>query len=190
MIEWKNTSFLQNTPKPAQLCMSAVRAVTTGSLHTSLRYPGHHSVCDMNLYSKMKKKLEKNKKNIKKKIITAGELFTAGALLTAGGNMVDKLSEDSSPQITASEVTWTQDQGKALFEIKTVQRDSGLSGWGASGYIMLALGMILLAIPAIKAIQWIRRSCGGDSRTHSINKEEAEDKIESVVRYNSVKYSP
>ena len=74
----------------------------------------------MNLYSKMKKKLQKNKKNIKKKIITAGELFTVGALLTTGGNMVDKLSEDSSPQITASEVTWTQDQGKALFQIKTV----------------------------------------------------------------------
>ena len=138
----------------------------------------------------MKKKLQKNKKNIKKKIITAGELFAVGALLTTGGNMVDKLSEDSSPQITASEVTWTQDQGKALFEIKTVQRDSGLSGWGASGYIMLALGMILLAIPAIKAIQWIKKSCGGRSRTHSIDEEETKDKIEPVVRYNSVKYSP
>ena len=84
---------------------------------------------------------------------------------------------------------WTQDQGKALFKIKTVQRDSGLSGWGVSRYIMLALGMILLVIPAIKAIQWIRRSCGGGSRTHSINEEEAEDKIEPIVRYNSVKYS-
>ena len=115
-------------PKPAQLHMSAVRAVTTGSLHTSLRYPGHHTVRDMNLYSKMKKKLQKNKKNIKKKIITAGELFTAGALLAAGGNMVDKISEDSSPQIPVSKVMWTKDQGKALFEIKTVQRDSGLPG--------------------------------------------------------------
>ena len=104
--------------------------------------------------------------------------------------MVDKLSEDSSPQITASEVTWTQDQGKALFEIKTVQRDSGLSGWGASRYIMLALGMILLAIPAIKAIQWIKKSCRGGSGTHTINEEESEDNIEPVVRHNSVKYSP
>ena len=87
--------------------MLAVRAVTTGSLHTSLRYPGHHTVCDMNLLNKLKKKLQKNKKNIKKKIVTAGELLAAGVLLTAGGNMVDKLSEDSAPQITASEVTWT-----------------------------------------------------------------------------------
>ena len=138
----------------------------------------------------MKKKLQKNKKNIKKKIVMAGELFVAGALLTAGGNMVDKLSEDSSPQITASEVTWTQDQGKALFEIKTVQRDSGFSAWGASGYIMLALGVILLAIPAIKAIQWIKKSCGGRSGTHTIEEEETEDNIEPVIRYNSVKYSP
>ena len=132
--------------------MSAVRTFTTGSLHTSLQYPAHHTVCDMNLYSKMKKKLQKNKKNIKKKIITAGELYAAGVLLMAGGNMVDKFSKNSAQQITARKVTWTQDQGKALFEIKTVQRDSGLSGWGVSRYIMLALGMILLAIPAIKAI--------------------------------------
>ena len=104
--------------------------------------------------------------------------------------MVDKLSEDSSPQITVSEVTWTQDQGKALFEIKTVQRDSRFSAWGASGYIMLALGMILLAIPAIKAIQRFKKSCGGGSRTQSIDEEETKDKIEPVVRYNSVKYSP
>ena len=31
-------------PKPAQLRMSAVRAVTTGSPHTSLRHPGYHSI--------------------------------------------------------------------------------------------------------------------------------------------------
>ena len=96
-----------------------------------------------------------------------------GALLTAGGNMVDNLSEDSSPQITASKVTWTQDQGRALFEIKTVQRDSGFSAWGASRYIMLALRMILLAIPTIKFIQWIKRSCGGGSGTHTTDEEES-----------------
>ena len=72
----------------------------------------------MNPYSRMKKKWQKNKKTIKKKVVTAAELFAASTLLTAGGNMVDKLSEDSSPHITASEVTWNQDQGKALFEIK------------------------------------------------------------------------
>ena len=113
-----------------------------------------------------------------------------GALLTTGGNMVDKLSEDSSLQIMVSEVTWTQDQGKALFEIKTVQRDSGLSGWGASGYIMLALGMILLAIPAIKAIQWIKKSCGGRNGNHTTDEEESEDNREPVVIHNSVKYCP
>ena len=104
--------------------------------------------------------------------------------------MVDKLSDDSSPQITASEVTWTQDQGKALFEIKTVHRDSGFHAWGASGYIMLALGAILLAIPTIKAIQGIKKSCEGGSGTHTIKEEETEDNIEPVLRYNSVKYSP
>ena len=116
----------------------------------------------MNLYMKMKKKMKRKKtKALKKKIITAGEIFVAGALLTACGNMVDNLSEDSSPQISAGEVNWIQDQGKALIKFKTNQRDSGFSAWGATGYIMIGLGMILLAIPTIKFIQWIKKSCGG-----------------------------
>ena len=145
----------------------------------------------MNLYTKRKKKMKgKKTKALKKKIITAGEIFAAGALLTAGGNMVDNLSEDSSPQISASEVNWIQDQGKALFEIKTFQRDSGFTAWGARRYIMLALGMILLAIPTIKFIHWIRKSCRGRSGTHTTDEEESEDNREPVVIHNSVQYSP
>ena len=55
---------------------------------------------------------------------------------------------------------------------------------------MLALGMILLAIPAIKAIQWIKKSCGGGTRTDSMEEEEAEDNLEPIGKYNSVKYTP
>ena len=55
---------------------------------------------------------------------------------------------------------------------------------------MLALGMILLAIPAIKAIQWIRKSWGGRTRTHSIDEEEVKDKQKPIGKYNSVKYTP
>ena len=145
----------------------------------------------MNLYTKMKKKMKgKKTKALKKKIITAGEIFVAGALLTAGGNMVDNLSEDSSPQISASEVNWIQDQGKALIEFKTNQHDSGFSAWGATGYIMIGLGMILLAIPTIKFIQWIKKSCGGGNGSHTTDEEESEDNREPVVIHNSVKYCP
>ena len=62
--------------------------------------------------------------------------------------MVHKLSEDSAPHITASEVMWNQYQGKALFEIKTVQRDSGISGWGISGYIVFGPGNDYLGLPS------------------------------------------
>ena len=62
----------------------------------------------------MKKKLQKNKKILKKKVVTAAELVGDGALLTARGNIVDKLSEDTAPHISASEVTWNQDQGITL----------------------------------------------------------------------------
>ena len=124
----------------------------------------------------MKKKMKgKKMKALKKKIVTAGEIFIAGALLTAGGNMVDNLSEDSSPQISAGEVNWIQDQGKALIEFKTNQRDSGFSAWGATGYIMIDLRVILLAIPTIKFIQWIRKSCGGGNGTPTTDEEESED---------------
>ena len=55
---------------------------------------------------------------------------------------------------------------------------------------MLALGMILLAIPTIKFIQWIKRSCGGGSGTHTTNEEESKDNREPVVIHNLVKYCP
>ena len=102
--------------------------------------------------------------------------------------MVDNLSEDSSPQISAGEVNWIQDQGKALIEFKTNQRDSGFSAWGATGYIMIGLGMILLAIPTIKFIQWIKKSCGGGNRSHTTDEEKSEDNKEPVVIHNLVKY--
>ena len=59
----------------------------------------------MNLYSKIKKKLQKNKKILKKKAVTAAELLAAGALLMAGSTIIEKISKDPAPQITASEVT-------------------------------------------------------------------------------------
>ena len=59
----------------------------------------------------------KYKNILKKKIVTAAELVAARALLTAGRNMVEKLSENTAPQISASEVTWNPDQGTVLFKL-------------------------------------------------------------------------
>ena len=187
----KIPAFYIILPNWAKLCMSAVRAVPTGSQPTSLRYSqDYYTILEMNLYSKMKKKFQKNKKILKKKIVMAAELVAARALLMAGGNMVDKLSEDTAPQISASEVTWNQDQGTALFEIKTVQKDSGISNWAIGGYVVLALGMIILAIPAIKVIKWIIKSCGDRTRTYSIDEEEVENKKKPIGKYSAVMYTP
>ena len=81
----------------------------------------------MKIYDNIKKRLQKNKKILKKKAVTAAEIVAAGALLMAGSTIIEKISEDPAPQITASEVTWNQDQGTALFKIETVQGDSGIS---------------------------------------------------------------
>ena len=143
----------------------------------------------MNFFTKMKnKKKGKKTKAAKKKLMTAGELFIAGGLWTAGGNLVDSITEDSSAtQISANEVNYVEDKTKALLEIKTNQRDSISSfPWGILGYILLGLGMILMAIPALRLIRWIRTSCGGGN--DSIHEEK--DIEEPSTTMNPVKYRP
>ena len=143
----------------------------------------------MNYFTKLKKKAKgKKAETLKKKIVTAGELFIAGALLTAGGNMVDSLSGDSSsPQISAGEVNWIEDKTKALIEFKTNQHDSTSSSWGVIGYVLIGLGMVLVAIPTIRLIKWIRASCGGGNEGHTHKEEEYK---EPTTMRNSVKYYP
>ena len=144
----------------------------------------------MNFYTKLKKKSKSKKaKTFKKKLVTTGELFVAGGLLTAGGNLVDSITgeDSSSTQISAGEVNWVNDQTRSLIEVKTNQRDSTSSfPWGILGYILLGLGMTLMAIPAIRLIRWIRASCGGGN--DSIHEEK--DIEEPTTARNSVKYHP
>ena len=135
--------------RPKSLCQHTEQALHREQ-PTSLRYSQvYYTHLEMNLYSKIKKKLQKNKKILKKKAVTAAKLVAAGALLTASSTIVEKISEDPARQITASEVTWNQDQGTALFKIETVQRDSGISNWEICGWTVLALEMVILAIPVI-----------------------------------------
>ena len=144
---------------------------------------------NMNFFTKLKKKSKgKKAKAVKKKLVTTSELFIAGGLLTVGRNLADSITEDSSAtQISAGEVDWVEDKTKALFKIKTNQRDSISSfPWGILGYIMLGLGMILMAIPALRLIRWIRNSCGGGN--DSIHEEK--DIEEPSTARNPVKYHP
>ena len=57
---------------------------------------------------------------------------------------------------------------------------------------MLALGMIILAIPALKAIKWVIKSYRDHTRTHSLDEEESEDKKEHKTegKYKTVVYTP
>ena len=143
----------------------------------------------MNFFTKMKnKKKGKKTKAAKKKLMTAGELFIAGGLWTAGGNIVDSITEDSSAtQISANEVNYVEDKTKALLEIKTNQRDLiSTFPWYILGYILLGLGLILMAIPALRLIRWIRASCG--SGNDSVQEEENIE--EPSTKVNQVKYCP
>ena len=144
----------------------------------------------MNFLTKLKKKSKSKKaKTVKKKLVTAGELFVTGGLLTAGGNLVDSITgeDSSSTQISAGEVNWVNDQTRSLFEIKTNQRDTTSSfPWGILGYVLLGLGMTLMAIPAIRLKRWIRVSCGGGNDSIHEDKEIEEP----ATMRDAVKYHP
>ena len=58
---------------------------------------------------------------------------------------------------------------------------------GVIGYVLIGLGMILVAIPTIRLIRWIKASCGGGNEGHT-HKEE--DSKEPTTMRNSVKYYP
>ena len=120
----------------------------------------------MNFFRRRKnKKKGKKTKLLQKKIVSAGELVIAGGLWTAGGNIVDSITEDSgATNIQAHEVNYMEDKSRSLLEVKSNQRDSVSSfPWYIIGYVLLGLGGLFLAIPALRFLRWIRRSCGSDS---------------------------
>ena len=132
---------------------------------TSHHSPVSHAVT-MNFFKRRKnKKKGKKTKAVQKKIISAGELVIAGGLWTAGGNIVDAITEDSrATQIQAHEVNYVEDKSRSLLEVKSNQRDSvSQFPWYILGYVLLGLGGLLLAIPALRFLRWIRRSCGSSS---------------------------
>merc|ERR1711989_274481 len=127
----------------------------------------------MNFFKGRKKKKGTKTKQVKKKIITAGELVIAGGLWTAGVNIVDAITEDSSAtQIQANEVNYVEDKTRALLEIKTNLRNSiSQFPWYILGYILLGLGGLLLVFPALRLIRWIKASCGSDGHQEGDNDE-------------------
>ena len=80
----------------------------------------------------------------------------------------------------------------ALFKIETVQGDSGILNWEICGWTVLALGMVILAIPVIRAIRRVINVCGDRTRTYSPNEEQSEDKKEQKTegKYSAVVYTP
>ena len=58
------------------------------------------------------------------------------------------------------------------------------------GYVLIGLGMILVAIPTIRLIKWIRASCGGGNEGHTHEEEEYKETKEPATIRNSVKYCP
>ena len=161
-----------------------------GQAHTHQSSNSWLPITTMNFLTKLKKKSKGKKvKKVKDKLVTAGEFFIAGGLLTAGGNLVDSITgeDSSSTQISAGEVNWVNDQTRSLFEIKTNQRDTTSAfPWGILGYVLLGLGMTLMAIPAIRLIRWIRVSCGGGNDSIHEDKEIEEP----ATMRDAVKYHP
>ena len=75
----------------------------------------------MKIWESIKKRLnKKNRKTMKKKAITGLELLATGGLLTGGSRIMEKLTEESSPQISAQEVT--AQFGHSLDKVRIIVR--------------------------------------------------------------------
>ena len=181
----ENSSFL-NFPKPVRSSHVSSEGSQDRPTPTSLHTLGSKERSHEFLQNEEKEKRQKDQSCQEKARDCWWTLHRRG-LWTAGGNIVDAITKDSSAtQISANEVNYVEDKTKALLEIKTNQRDSiSTFPWYILGYILLGLGMILMAIPALRLLRWIKASCG--SGNDSQEKENTEEQSATV---NKVIYHP
>ena len=128
---------------------------------------------------------------MKKKAITGLELLAAGGLLTEGSRIVEKLTEDSSPQISASEVTYNAECGNALIKFETVSGESKMTNLEILGWVLFAVCMAILAIPATKVIIRILNVCGNRTDHYTINmKTKNHEDLDYEEKYQAITPSP
>ena len=63
----------------------------------------------------------------------------------------------------------------ALIKFKAVQGNSKMTNWEICGWIFFALGMVVLAIPAIRAINKVIKTCGDHTRKYSMEEKHSEN---------------
>ena len=123
-----------HTPSPGRNLMSVYRAGLAHRVnHTVFHTSRNNKVLFiMKSFDNIRKRLTKNNKILKKKAITGLEILT----------------EDSSPQISASEVTYNADSGNALIKFETVSGESEMTNLEILGWVLFSVCMVILAIPA------------------------------------------
>ena len=82
---------------------------------------------------------------------------------------MEKLTEDSSPQISVSEVTYNEDSGTALIKFETLQGEAKMTNLKILRWVVFAACMALLAILAIKFIIRILKVCSNHIDHYSLN---------------------
>ena len=104
------------------------------------------------------------------------ELVAAGRLLTRGLVMMEKLTENSSPQISGLEVTYNSYSGMTLIKFESLHGEATkmstlkIVGWG-----LFATFIILLAIPITKAIIKILKICNKRTNQYNLDNNTAEE---------------
>ena len=95
-------------------------------------------------------------KAVKMKVVTGMELVEVGGLLTRGSVLMERLTEQSSPQISGQDVTYNSDTSPAVIKFESFHsRSRGQNRMGTPkivGWCLFGTFIILLAITIVKAI--------------------------------------
>ena len=105
--------------------------------------------------------------------------------MKGGSRIVEKLTEDSSPQISASEVTYNADSGTALIKFETVSGESKMTNLEILGWVIFSVCMVILAIPAYKAIKKILNICGNCTDTYTVELKTSNKDLDFEEKYQA-----
>ena len=67
-----------------------------------------------------------------------------------------------------------------------------MTNWEICGWIVFTLGMVVLAIPAIRAINRVIKICGDGTQKYSLEEKYSQDQedLETKGKYKAVSYTP
>ena len=105
----------------------------------------------MNMWAKIKQRLNKDRRRIvKQKAIAGIELVGAGAALTGGSILMEKMIESPpGPQVTGHDNIYAADSSPSFIKIESLAGEDDMSTLEITGWIIFSVILMLLTIPVV-----------------------------------------